>query len=118
MPIFYRLFVTVLTCLAALPAHAGEPQRGIAGVAGRKATVNFTDLARQEARVPLAARTPKVIHSPMPDHGNRRTGVTFAGFEGCSAGRGRPRAAFARPGEQLSGLGDDTTAIPPDTHGR
>src|ERR1044072_6048226 len=66
MPIFYRLFVTVLTCVAALLAHAGEPQRGIAGVAGRKATVNFTDLARQEARAPLAPRTPRVVHSPMP----------------------------------------------------
>src|SRR5206468_6719117 len=65
VPVFYRCAIAVLTCVAAL-AHAGEPQPGIAGVAGRKATVNFTDLSRQEARVPLESGTPKVIHSPMP----------------------------------------------------
>src|SRR2546423_843350 len=119
MPIFYRCVIAVLACVTALPAHAGEPQAGIAGVAGRKATVNFTDLARQEARAPLAPRTPKVVHSPMP--GPKEP-----------AGRGSPargRAAAAAPAEagpaplspapasNFLALADDDTAVPPDTYG-
>ena len=46
MPIFYRCVIAVLACVTALLAHAGGPQSGIAGVADRKATVNFTDRAR------------------------------------------------------------------------
>src|SRR6267154_1756266 len=118
MPIFYRLFVTVLTCLAALPAHAGEPQRGIAGVAGRKATDNFTDLARQEARVPLAARTPKVIHSPMPGPREPADGVSPSRDSRAAAqAEAGPAPLSPAPASSFLALADDTTAIPPDTHG-
>jgi len=118
MPIFYRLFVTVLTCLAALPAHAGEPQRGIAGVAGRKATVNFTDLARQEARVPLAPRTPKVIHSPMPGPREPADGVSPSRDSRAAAqAEAGPAPLSPAPASSFLALADDTTAIPPDTHG-
>src|SRR5882762_4182047 len=118
MPIFYRLFVTVLMCLAALPAHAGEPQRGIAGVAGRKATVNFTDLARQEARVPLATRTPKVIHSPMPGPREPADGVSPSRDSRAAAqAEAGPAPLSPAPASSSLALADDTTAIPPDTHG-
>src|SRR5882672_2535186 len=119
MPIFYRWVIAVLACVAALPAHAGEPQAGIAGVADRKATVNFTDLARQEARAPLAPRTPKVVHSPMP--GPKEPA------DGASPSRGEPGAAAPAeagpaplspaPASSFLALPDDNTALPPDTHG-
>src|SRR5258708_7031184 len=118
MPISYRLFVTVLTCVTALPAHAGEPQRGIAGVAGRKATVNFTDLARQEARAPLAPRTPKVIHSPMPGPREPADGVSPSRDSRAAAqAEAGPAPLSPAPASSFLALADDTTAIPPDTHG-
>src|SRR5256885_2418848 len=78
MSIHCRWAIAVLACVTALLAHAGEPQSGIAGIAGRKATVNFTDLARQEARAAPAPRTPKVIHSPMPGPQEPADGVSPA----------------------------------------
>src|SRR5882672_8240802 len=118
MPIFYRLFVTVLTCVAALPAHAGEPQPGIAGVAGRKATVNFTDLARQEARAPLAPRTPKVIHSPMPGPREPADGVSPSRDSRAAAqAEAGPAPLSPAPASSFLALPDDNTALPPDTHG-
>src|SRR6267154_843305 len=119
MPIFYRLFVTVLTCVAALPAHAGEPQPGIAGVAGRKATVNFTDLARQEARAPLAPGTPRVVHSPMPgpkEPADRVSPPRDSSRSAAPAEAG-PAPLSPAPASSFLALADDTTAIPPDTHG-
>src|SRR5882672_4423589 len=119
MPIFYRLFVTVLTCVAALPAHAGEPQRGIAGVAGRKATVNFTDLARQEARVPLAPRTPKFVHSPMPvpkEPADRASPPRDESRAAAPAEAG-PAPLSPAPASSFLALPDNNTVVPPDTHG-
>src|SRR3989440_1186572 len=113
MPIFYRWVIAVLTCVTALPAHAGEPQAGIAGVAGRKATVNFTDLARQEARAPLAPRTPKVFHSPMPgpkEPGDKVSRVAAQAEAG-------PAPLSPAPASSFLALADDTTAVPPDTQG-
>ena len=49
MPISHRWAIAVLACVTALLAHAGGPQSGIAGVADRKATVNFTDLADRKS---------------------------------------------------------------------
>src|SRR5216683_2635686 len=119
MPIFYRWVIAVLTCVAALPTHAGEPQAGIAGVADRKATVNFTDLARQEARAPLAPRTPRLIHSPMP--GPREpTGRVLPLRDSSGAAmpaEAGPAPLSPAPASNFQALPDDNTAIPPDTHG-
>jgi uncharacterized repeat protein (TIGR01451 family) len=119
MPIFYRWVIAVLTCVAALPTHAGEPQAGIAGVADRKATVNFTDLARQEARAPLAPRTPKFVHSPMPVPKEPADRVSPArdGSRAAAPAEAGPAPLSPAPANSFQALADDTTAIPPDTHG-
>jgi len=119
MPIFYRLLVTVLTCVSALPAHAGDPQRGIAGVADRKATVNFTELSRQEARAPLAPRTPKVVHSPMPGPKEPADRVSPARDRSTAAAPAEagPAPLSPAPASSFLALLDDNTALPPDTHG-
>ena len=119
MPIFYRWVIAALTCVAALPAHAGEPQAGIAGVADRKATVNFTDLARQEARAPLAPRTPKVVHSPMPGPKEPADGVSPPrdGSRSAAPAEAGPAPLSPAPASSFQALADDNTAIPPDTHG-
>src|SRR5882762_7950970 len=119
MPIFYRWMIAVLTCASALPAHAGDPQRGIAGVADRKATVNFTDLARQEARAPLAPRTPKLIHSPMPGPKEPGDGVSTLRDDSTPAAPAEagPSPLSPAPASSFQAVLDDTTAIPPDTHG-
>src|SRR6266850_4551902 len=119
MRIFYRWMIAVLTCVSALPAHAGDPQRGIAGVADRKATVNFAELARQEARVPLAPRTPKVVHSPMPGPKEPADGVSHPRDSSKSAAPAEAGPAPLSPATASSfqAVLDDNTAIPPDTHG-
>src|SRR5258706_8833875 len=119
MPIFYRWMIAVLTCVSELPAHAGDPQRGIAGVADRKATVNFTDLARQEARAPLAPRTPKLIHSPIPgakEPGDRVSPLRDDPMSAAPADAG-PVPLSPAPASSFQAVLDDNTAIPPDTHG-
>ena len=119
MPIFYRCVTAVLACVTALLAHAGEPQSGIAGVADRKATVNFTDLARQEARAPLAPRTPKVVHSPMPGPKEPAGRVSPARDRSTAAAPAEagPAPLSPAPASSFLALADDTTAIPPDTQG-
>src|SRR2546427_2810914 len=118
MSIHCRWAIAVLACVTALLAHAGEPQPGIAGVAGRKATVNFTDLSRQEARAPLAPRTPKVIHSPMP--GPRepadRVSPSRDSTVAASAETG-PAPLSPAPASSFQALTDNNTTVPPDTHG-
>src|SRR5437899_1471279 len=119
MPIFYRWVIAVLTCVAALPTHAGERQAGIAGAADRKATVNFTDLARQEARAPLAPRTPKVVHSPMPvpkEPADRASPARDETRAAAPAEAG-PAPLSPAPASSFLALPDDNTALPPDTHG-
>ena len=113
MPIFYRWVIAVLTCVAALPTHAGEPQAGIAGVADRKATVNFTDLARQEARAALAPRTPKVVHSPMPGPKEPADRVSPPRDESRAAAPAEagPAPLSPAPASSFLALADDTTAI-------
>ena len=116
--IFYRWAIAVLACVTALPAHAGEPQAGIAGVAGRKATVNFTDLSRQEARAPLAPRTPKVIHSPMPGPREPVDRVSPSRDSTVAApAEAGPASLSPAPASSFQALPDDNTAVPPDTHG-
>src|SRR5882724_11831863 len=118
MPIFYRCVIAVLTCVGALLAHAGEPQPGIAGIAGRKATANFTDLSRQEARVPLEAGTPKVIHSPMPGPREPADGVPPSRDSRVAApAEAGPAPLSPAPASSFLALPDDNTALPPDTHG-
>src|SRR6266581_7836383 len=118
VPVSCRWAIAVLACVTALLAHAGEPQQGIAGVAGRKATVNFTDLSRQEARAPLAPRTPKVIHSPMP--GPRepadRVSPSRDSTVAASAETG-PAPLSPAPASSFQALTDNNTVVPPDTHG-
>jgi len=119
MPIFYRWAIAVLTCVAALTAHAGEPQAGIAGVGGRKATVNFTDLSRQEARVPLAPTTPKVIHSPMPGPKEPADKVSPPrdGSRAAAPEEAGPAPLSPAPASSFLALPDNNTVVPPDTHG-
>src|SRR5260221_12825464 len=118
MPIFYRWMIAVLTCVSALPAHAGDPQRGIAGVADRKATVNFTDLSRQEARVPLEAGTPKVIHSPMPGPREPADRVSPSRDSRVAAPAGaRPPSLSPSPVRSLQALPVNNPAVPTSTHG-
>ncbi len=119
VPVFYRWAIAVLACVAPLLAHAGEPQAGIAGIAGRKATVNFTDLSRQETRVPLESRTPKVIHSPMP--GPRepadRVSPSRDGSRAAAPEEAGPAPLSPAPASSFQAVPDNNTAIPPDTHG-
>src|SRR5258706_6631730 len=119
MPIFYRWMIAVLTCVSALPAHAGDPQPGIAGVADRKARFNFTDLARQEARARLAPRTPKSVHSPMPGPKEPADRVSPLRDDSMSAAPAEagPAPLSPAPASSFQAVLDDTTAIPPDTHG-
>src|SRR6266853_402746 len=118
MPICYRWMIAVLTCVGALLAHAGEPQPGIAGIAGRKATANFTDLSRQEARVPLEAGTPKVIHSPMPGPKEPADGVPPSRDSRVAApAEAGPAPLSPAPASNFQALPDNNTAIPPDTQG-
>src|SRR5438552_11369426 len=118
MSIHCRWAIAVLACVTALLAHAGEPQPGIAGVAGRKATVNFTDLSRQEARAPLAPRTPKVIHSPMPGPREPVDRVSPSRDSTVAApAEAGPAPLSPAPASSFQALPDDNTAVPPDTHG-
>src|SRR6266699_1439249 len=119
VPVFYRWAIAVLACVAALLAHAGEPQAGIAGVAGRKATVNFTDLSRRETRVPLESRTPKVIHSPMPGPREPADGVSPSrdGSRAAAPEEAGPAPLSPAPASNFQAVLDNNTAIPPDTHG-
>src|SRR5882672_1219580 len=118
MRIFYPWMIAVLTCVSALPAHAGDPQRGIAGVADRKATVNFTELSRQEARVPLEAGTPKVIHSPMPGPREPADSVSLSRDSRFAApAEAGPAPLSPAPASSFQALPDNNTAIPPDTQG-
>ncbi len=118
MPISHRWGIAVLACVTALLAHAGEPQAGIAGVAGRKATVNFTDLSRQEARATLAPRTPKVIHSPMPGPREPADRVSPSRDSRVAApADAGPAPLSPAPASSFQALPDNNTAIPPDTQG-
>src|SRR2546430_8576602 len=119
MPIFYRCVIAVLACVTALLAHAGGPQSGIAGVADRKGTVNFTDLARKEGRAPLGPRTPKVVPSPMPGPKEPADRVSPARDRSTAAAPAEagPAAFPPAPASSFLALADDTTAIPPDTQG-
>src|SRR6266571_1231438 len=118
VPVSCRWAIAVLACVTALLAHAGEPQPGIAGVAGRKATVNFTDLSRQEARAPLAPRTPRVIHSPMPGPREPADRVSPSRDSTVAApAEAGPAPLSPAPASSFQALPDNNTAIPPDTHG-
>jgi uncharacterized repeat protein (TIGR01451 family) len=118
MPILHRWVIAVLTCVTALPAHAGDPQAGIAGVADRKATVNFTDLARQEARAPLAPRTPKAVHSPMPGPEEpARVSPPRDDPRTAAPAEAGPAPLSPALASSFQALPDNNTAIPPDTQG-
>src|SRR6266571_5047856 len=118
VPVFYRWAIAVLACVTALLAHAGEPQPGVAGVADRKATVNFTDLSRQEARAPLSPRTPKVVHSPMPGPREPADRVLPSRDSRVAApADAGPAPLSPAPASSFQALPDNNTAIPPDTQG-
>src|SRR5438552_15038314 len=118
MSIHCRWAIAVLACVTALLAHAGEPQPGIAGVAGRKATVNFTDLSRQEARAPLAPRTSTVVPSRMPAPREPVDWVSPAPDSPVAApADAGPASLSPAPASSFQALPDDNTAVPPDTHG-
>ncbi len=118
VPVSCRWAIAVLACVTALLAHAGEPQPGIAGVAGRKATVNFTDLSRQETRAPLAPGTPRVIHSPMPGPREPADGVSPSRDSTVAApAEAGPAPLSPAPASSFQALPDNNTVIPPDTQG-
>src|SRR5712671_1264871 len=113
MSIFNRVMVAVLTGFVVLPAYAGAPQAGIAGVADRKATVNFTDLSREEPRAPLAPGTPTVIHSPMPGPKEPTERVSPSrGEPGAAApAEAGPAPLSPAPASSFQALPDNNTAI-------
>lgn len=118
---FHWLFITVLISVFTVPVYAdtAAPQKGVAGVADRQATVNFSELAEQEARAPRTPQAPKVIHAPMP--GPRESGDRVSSTDTSSASAApadpAPTTLSPLPSTNFQALPDDTTAIPPDTHG-
>src|SRR2546427_20509 len=119
MSILDRGLVVLLTCFIVLPAYAGAPQAGIAGVADRKATVNFTDLALREALAPPVPKAPRRIHAPMPVPRGPAPGVLPLRDSSAAAVPTEARLAPLSPAAASSflALPDDDTVIPPDTHG-
>jgi uncharacterized repeat protein (TIGR01451 family) len=116
---------TALALLLAAPSRtpaAAEPLRvqGRAGTADARAVVDFSRLARQAAAAPAPAREPFYVPPPLP--------TPEPGAAEPSAGRVpgapfRPAPPPAPPPASpavsagFSGLDDNLTSIPPDTHG-
>jgi uncharacterized repeat protein (TIGR01451 family) len=119
MSIIQRLFVVLLTSVVAAPLYADTtaPQKGLAGVADRQATVNFSELAEQEARAPRTPMVPKVIHPPMP--GPRQLSDRVTPYDASAALPAGPAPTTSSPAAAASfqALPDNNTSIPPDTHG-
>ncbi len=114
----------ILTLGFPLPAPPQETVSGSPGVATQRAVINFSDLARQEALAPAIARAPKVIHSPLPAPRGRMLPGRLPEPADDQASATTPSAATARvaplspaPTDNFPALGDDNSAIPPDTHG-
>jgi uncharacterized repeat protein (TIGR01451 family) len=119
MSIFIRLFVVVLASMVVVPLYADTtaPQKGLAGVADRQATVNFSELAEQEARAPRTPMVPKVIHPPMP--GPRELADRVSPYHTSAAAPAGPAPTTLSPAAAASflALPDNNTSIPPDTNG-
>jgi len=119
MSIFHRLFIVVLISAFTVPLYAGTaaPQKGVAGVADRQATVNFSELAEQEARAPRTPKAPKAIHAPLP--GPRELGDRVSPIDTSQAAPAdsTPTALSPLPTTNFQALPDNNTSIPPDTHG-
>lgn len=115
----FRSSIAVLALMGTLPAAAQGPRSGIAGTADRTATVNFAELAAQEARAPAAIRAPKAIHRPMPGPTEPAEALPRSSAGSAIAAPTEegtvPRSPAAASSFQA--LGDNNTSIPPDTNG-
>jgi uncharacterized repeat protein (TIGR01451 family) len=116
---FHRLFVAVLIGVFNVPLYAdtAAPQKGVAGVADRQATVNFSELAEQETRAPRAPKAPKAIHAPLPGPKESGNYVSSTGTSSAAPADSAPTALSPLPTTNFQALPDDNTSIPPDTHG-
>jgi uncharacterized repeat protein (TIGR01451 family) len=120
MSISFRCAIAVLALVAVLPARAQAPHAGIAGMAGRKATVNFADLALQEARAPLAPKAPRAIHRPMPGPEEPAGAAPLSSAESVTAAapaEASPIPLSPATASSFVALPDNNTTIPPDTNG-
>jgi hypothetical protein len=117
--------------LLLLPAAAQAPPAGVRGkrgVATKRAVVNFTELARREAAAPKRPVTHRVIpFMPVPTAFPVPAGIKPQA-PAAAPEEGAPEAATPEPGPapapqspspaaSFEALGDDDTAIPPDTMG-
>lgn len=96
-------------------------QHGARGTHTRRATINFTELARQQARQPAKAVARKTQHAPMPTP-RFRVPVGVRGVESTQVAMAAapapvPMVPSPAPEESFAALGDANTSIPPDTHG-
>jgi len=117
MPTFNRWVIAVLTCVAALPAHAGSHnlESPVLPVERRRST---SPTSRGRKRAPRSR--PERPGSSLTDAVRRNRGTGFRPCEmiRCLQRRRRPAPhASPAPASSFPALADDTTAIPPDTHG-
>lgn len=117
IPFRYALAVLILAC--ALPAQADPSQAGVPGIAARQATVNFTELAAQQARAPAAPRAPRAIHRPMPGPKEPAEAAPLSSVQSAVTAPADSTPAPLSPATASSflALPDNNTAIPPDTNG-
>ncbi len=84
------------------------------GVATRHALVNFEELANQRSLAPVKA--PRVM--PLPDNLRNRQPVALQrGLESLASSTSAPFQPSPEPTTSFLAVGDNNTAIPPDTMG-
>ena len=113
---------SVFALLAGLAISLGAlAQQPAGGTHSRRSTVNFTELARQQAQQPAQAVARKTQHAPMPTPRFRAP----EGVRGIEKPQAKvsaqqvpiPLVASPSPAASFAALGDANTSIPPDTHG-
>jgi uncharacterized repeat protein (TIGR01451 family) len=120
MSVRYRFALAFLILACMLPAQADVRQAAVSGMAERKATVNFSELARQEARAPAAPQAPRAIHRPMLGPEEPADAVPLSSTERVTAvapAEASPALLSPATASSFAALGDNNTSIPPDTNG-
>ena len=113
----------VLTALLATPATSGNPQRRVTkskAAPPRRAVVNFRELARREAaapRRPTRRRVAPHMRAPIGGRIPIRTAPTSRPSETIRLLPQAPQPLSPAPSAGFGALGDNGTAIPPDTQG-
>ncbi|HNH82807.1 MAG TPA: hypothetical protein PL157_10585 [Acidobacteriota bacterium] len=105
--------------LQELPGYGQKTIAGIPGVAIRAAEVDFTELALEEARQPLARR-PKIEREkgPVPLDVIRPDEIVVPSPPATSVTPGtKALAPSPTPSSSFLGLEDNGPSFPPDTHG-